>query len=356
MNAPREPVSAPALPQVIEGRRYTTSHHGLELTDTIYRDCHFERVSWSECRLANLRFVNCRFEASRFVRSALTNLVFEDCSIAETAWSDCVLRGISLAGSGIRDAVWSKSLLKDVIFARTNGASLRFDAVRAGHTSFIAGELASVELDGGHWSDASWISLQLTGLQVRASRLDNFIVGQSSCAECSIDDCTGINVRWIDSQIDRMNVRGSALNQAAWSHSVWSGGGIVSSRLPLACFDHAKLSGLSVRDTELPQAIFDHAQVRDSDLRGLRAPRIALRHAQLACVQLAAAQLAGLDARGATLEEVGLNGADCRAGVLVGHSRQAWRAADTQRASFDETATEDDRLWRQRAQPGARGV
>jgi uncharacterized protein YjbI with pentapeptide repeats len=106
----------------------------------------------------------------------------------------------------------------------------------------------------------------------------------------------------------------------------------------------------------LPQAIFDHAQVRDSDLRGLRAPRIALRHAQLARVQLAAAQLAGLDARGATLEEVGLNGADCRAGMLVGQSRQVWRAADTQRASFDETATEDDRQWRQRAQPGARGV
>jgi uncharacterized protein YjbI with pentapeptide repeats len=191
---------------------------------------------------------------------------------------------------------------------------------------------------------------------VRASRLDNFIVGQSNCAECSIDACTGINVRWIDSQIDRMYVRGSELNQAAWSHSVWSGGGIASSRLPLACFDHAKLSGLSMRDTELPQAIFDHAQVRDSDLRGLRAPRIALRHAQLARVQLAAAQLAGLDARGATLEEVGLNGADCRAGMLVGQSRQAWRAADTQQATFDDAVLEEDCQWRQRAQPGARGV
>jgi uncharacterized protein YjbI with pentapeptide repeats len=356
MNEPREPVSAPALPRVIEGRHYTSSHHGLELADVIYRDCHFDRVTWADCRLSNLHFVNCRFDANRFVRSALTKLVHENCQIVETEWSDCVLRGMSLDGSGIRDAVWSKGVLQDVIFVKTSGASLRFDAVRAAHVSFIAGELTNVELNGGHWTDASWMSLQLNGLQVRASRIDNFIVGQSSCAACELDACTGINVRWIDCRIDRMNVRGSALNQAAWSHSTWSGGGIEASRLPLVSFDCAKLSRMTVRDAAMPQAIFDSAQVQDCELQGMHAPRVSLRDAQLARVQLDAAQLAGLDARGATLEEVGLNGADCRAGVLVGQSRQVWRAADTQQAMFDDAVLEEDRQWRQRAQPGARGV
>ncbi len=356
MNESLQPVSTPALPNVIEGRHYTTSHRGIELTDTIYRDCHFDRVTWTECRLSNLHFVNCRFEANRFVRSGLTKLVYENCRIAETEWNDCMLHGLSLAGCEIRGAAWSSSLLKDVIFARANGASLRFDAVRAAHVSFIEGDLTNVELNGGHWSDASWMSLQLNGLQVRTSRIDNFIVGQSSCAACRVDDCTGINVRWIACQIDRMNVRGSVLNQAAWSHSTWSGGGIETSRLPLVSFDSAKLSGVTVRDADMPQAIFDSAQLRDCDLQGLHAPRISLRDAQLARVQLAAAQLAGLDARGATLDHVGLVGADCRAGVLIGQSRQAWRAADTQQATFDDAAMEDDRQWRQRAQPGARGV
>jgi len=160
----------------------------------------------------------------------------------------------------------------------------------------------------------------------------------------------------IDSQIEQMTVHGCTLKQAAWSHSTWSGGGIAASRLPLACFDHAKLSGLSVLDSDLSKAMFDYASVLDSDLHGLHAPRISFRHAHLARVQLAAAQLTGLDARGVTLEHVGLNGADCSSGLLAGQPRLAWIAADTRHATFDETAMEEDHQWQQRTQPGARGV
>ncbi|WP_126284131.1 pentapeptide repeat-containing protein [Burkholderia stagnalis] len=355
MNATELPVSAPALPTVIKGRHYTSSHHGLDLVGTIYQDCHFDRLTWSGCNLSNLRFVNCRFDANRFERCELTNLVYDGCNVAAGEWTDCVLRGVSLFGGEIRDSVWSRNLLRDVIFAQTSGAALRFYAVRAAHVSFIASELAGVELNGGRWSDVSCISLRLSDLCVHAAGLENFVVGQSQCTECLLDACTGINVRWIDSQIERMTVRACDLKQAAWSHSAWTDGEIAVSRLPLAAFDHAKLSNLSMRDVELPQAIFDHASVEDSDLHGLHAPRIAFRHARLARVQLAAAQLTGLDARGATLDRVGLNGADCRSGLLTGQQRHAWIAADTRQATFDEAAMDDDRQWRQRAQPGARG-
>jgi len=42
MNAPLLPPDVPALPSVIRGRHYTSSHKNLDLSDTIYEDCHFD--------------------------------------------------------------------------------------------------------------------------------------------------------------------------------------------------------------------------------------------------------------------------------------------------------------------------
>jgi uncharacterized protein YjbI with pentapeptide repeats len=356
MNESRPAVEAPELPKVISGRHYTSSHRGLELSDTIYKDCNFDHLSWSGCRLSNVRFVNCRFEANCFERCELINLVYEDCNIEETEWTDCSLRGMSFARGSIRHAVWTRSPLKDLVFANMTGSVWRFEAIRAAHVSFVKSECTGVELRGGLWSDASWIQVELAEVRIDAAELTNFIVGQSVCKRCEITDCRGINVRWIASQIEGMAVRKCELKQAAWSHCTWTSGEIGASRLPLASFDHAKVSSLSVRNSELPQAMFDHAIVEDCDFHGLNAPRVSFREARVARVRLSGAQMQGLDARGALLDQVDLNGSDCRSGVLVGQPERAWHAADTRHAAFDTPVAEDDRLWRQRTQPGARGV
>ncbi|AOK29360.1 MULTISPECIES: pentapeptide repeat-containing protein [Burkholderia] len=356
MNGPQLPMLAPTLPQVIKGRHYTTSHRELDLSDTIYEDCHFDQLTWRGCRLSNLRFVNCRFDSNLFEGCELINLIYEDCRVGATRWKDCVQRGVSFTGGEIADAVWADSLMRDAIFSKMTGSSWQFDAVRSAHVSFVASEFTDIAVNGGRWSDTSWIDVRIAGIEIQAAELENFIVGQSGCSRCTLSKCRGINVRWIDSQIERMTLHGCELKQAAWSHSTWSSGRIGASRLPLASFDHAKVNNLMVRDTELPQAIFDHASVMDSDLLRLHAPRIAFRHAQLSRVQLSGAQLQGLDARGARLDEVDLKGSDCRSGLLIGQPKQAWLAANTRQAIFDEAAAEDDHLWRQRTQPGARGV
>ncbi|KVN21665.1 hypothetical protein WJ63_21760 [Burkholderia pyrrocinia] len=356
MSGLEPPVPVPALPQVIKGRHYTTSHRGIELANTVYQECHFDRLTWSGCKLSNLRFVNCRFDGNRFERCELADLVHEDCVFASTTWTDCMLRDLAFIGGEIRDAMWAGGQIKDTIFSKANASDWRFERVRAAHVSIITSELTGVVLNGGRWSDASWIGMQLAGMHIRSVELENFIVGQSGCSACTLEACRGINVRWIGSKIDRMTVIDCEFRQAAWSHCTWTDGQIHSSRLPIASFDHATVSNLSIRNTDLPQAILDHASIVDSDLQGLRAPRIGLRHARLVRVQLAGAQLQGLDARGATLEHVGLNGCDCRTGILIGQPRRAWLAADTRQATFDEVGAEDDGPWRQRTQPGARGV
>ncbi|WP_193100509.1 pentapeptide repeat-containing protein [Burkholderia sp. Z1] len=350
------PVDAPALPQVIKGRHYTSSHRGLELVDAIYQDCHFDQLTWSECRLSNLRFVNCRFDANRFECCELTSLIYEDCHLASTKWTDCMLRGLSFIGGEIGGAMWAGGLIKDTTFSKTNASDWRFDSVRTAHLSVVTSELTDIVISGGRWSDASWVALQLVGVNMHSVELENFVVGHSGCHRFTLEACQGINVRWIDSKIDRMTVTDCELQQAAWSRCTWSDGQINSSRLPIASFDQSTVSNLSIRNSELPQAIFDHASVFDSDLHGLKAPRVGFRHTRLVRVQLAGAQLHGLDARGATLEQVGLNGCDCRNGCLIGQPRRAWLAADTRQATFDEAAAEDDGPWRHRTQPGARGV
>ncbi|MCA8435396.1 pentapeptide repeat-containing protein [Burkholderia seminalis] len=356
MTAPLQPVFAPALPQVIKGRHYTTSHRGLELSGAIYEDCHFDHLTWSDCRLADLRFVNCRFDQNRFESCHFGNLIFEGCTINAARWFDCVLAGLCLIGGEIRDSAWANCLVKDTNFAKTIGSNWRFDMARTTHVSVIESELTNVALNGGQWSNASWISARMSEASVRGVELANFIVGMSDCSRWSVTECSGSNVRWLNSRVDGMTIRSCELRQAAWSNSAWEHGEISASQLPIASFDRARVSHLAVRNVELMQAIFDHATVVDSDLRGLRAPRIGLRHAQLVRVQLSGAELSGLDARGAVLEDVGLNGADCRSGLLIGQPRRAWLASDTRGSLFDEAADEDDRLWRQRTQPGARGV
>ncbi|WP_175950833.1 pentapeptide repeat-containing protein [Burkholderia sp. BCC0405] len=350
------PAPAPALPQVIQGRHYTSSHRELRLADAIYQDCHFDHLTWSECNLTNLRFVNCRFDANRFDRCELTDLVYEDCSLATLKWVECELRDLSFIGGEIRDAMWVGGLIQDTMISKANASDWRFDSVRAAHVSVILSELDGVLLSGGRWSDASCIGTQIGGMTVRSVELENFIVGQSGCNQCTLDACRGINVRWIGSKIKRMTVTDCELTQAAWSHCTWEDGQISSSRLRLASFDNATLINLSIRNADLSQSIFDHASVIDSDMQGLCAPRIAIRGARLLRVQLEGAQLRGLDARGATLDHVGLHGCDCRNGLLIGQPRLAWRAADTRQATFVEASEEDDGPWRHRTQPGARGV
>ncbi|TCW77480.1 hypothetical protein C5O80_34500 [Burkholderia sp. SRS-46] len=356
MSGIEHPAPAPALPQVISGRHYTSSHRGLRLADAIYQDCHFDQLTWTECSLSNLRFVNCRFDANRFERCELSDLVYEDCRLAASKWVDCTLLDLSFIGGEISDASWVGGLIQDTTFSKANASGWRFDSVRAAHVSVILSELAGIVLNGGRWSDASWVGTQLAGMELRAVELENFIVGQGSCSRFALEACRGINVRWIGSKIDRLTVTDCELRPAAWSHSTWTDGRIDSSRLPLASFDNATVSNLSVRNTDLSQSIFDHASVIDCDLQGLCAPRIAIRDARLVRVQLAGAQLRGLDARGATLDHVGLHGCDCRDGVLIGQPTRAWLAADTRQATFDEASDEDDSPWRRRTQPGARGV
>lgn len=358
MNAIVQPVapSAPPLPQVISKQRFDAPQTGLHLADAVYVDCHFDRVTWSHCRLSTLRFVNCRFDANRFEQCELQTLAYDDSRFQATEWRRCALRDLSFNGCDVRDARWKDSAIKDTIFTKTQGAAWTFDAVRGAHVSFVASELAGVHLQGGLWRDSSWIGCQLADLRANAAQLDNFIVGQSDCARVALTGCRGVNVRWIDSTIEHMTVHTSELTQAAWSHSRWSAGEVRTSRLPRASFDHATLSGVTIADTDLTQALFDGASLSDCDLHGLHAPHVSLREARLARVRLTAANLQGVDARGAQLVDVQLSGSNCRGGRLNGQPQSIWRAADTRDACFDSSVTHDELHWRQRIQPGVRGL
>ncbi|WP_343050296.1 pentapeptide repeat-containing protein [Burkholderia guangdongensis] len=321
----------------------------------IYEGCHFDHLTWSDCRMSNVNFVDCRFDGNRFERCEAIRIHHENCRVIETTWDDCRLRGLSLTGGEIRGAEWRGGQVRDSIFSKTDGVDWHFERVRTAHVSFVASHLANVTLNGGHWSDTSWIDVASADLGIRSAELVNFIVGKSRCNRHAIEHCRGINVRWIDSQIEGMIVRECDLRQAAWSHCTWTEGRIDESRLPFASFDHAKVRGLSVSGTDLTQAIFDHAVLADCDLQRLHAPRVAFRHARLLRVKLTGARLERLDARGAELETVDLNGCDCRAGLLTGQPRRAWLAADTRQAIFEHAFADDDDAWQRRVQPGARG-
>lgn len=346
----------PPLPQVVSDQRFDAPQTGIAFADTVYVNCHFDRVTWSRCRLSKLRFVDCRFDANRFEQCELQTVVCDDSRFQSTGWQHCALGGLSFSGCEIHDAVWKDCTIKDTICTKTQGTAWTFDTVQAAHLSFVASELAGVHLHGGRWRDSAWIGSRVTGLRADAAQLDNFIVGQSVCTRVALTGCRGVNVRWIDSTIEHMSVQTCALAQAAWSHSRWSAGAIRASRLPLASFDHATLDGVTIEETDLTQALFDSASVTDCDLHGLHAPRISLRAARLARVRLTAADLQGVDARGAQLDEVQLTGAQCRGGRLTGQPPSAWLGADTRDARFEEATTPDELRWWQRIQPGARGV
>ncbi|UEP23066.1 pentapeptide repeat-containing protein [Burkholderia ambifaria] len=344
----------PPLPEVVEGQRYVSAQRDVALADTLFVDCHFERVEWTGCRLSNLRFVNCTFDANRFDRCELEKLWYESSRVRDGAWTQSALQRVSFNECEIDGGAWAGCLLKDVVCSQSRGGTWTFDAVRGAHVSLIAGDYAGIMLRGGHWRDTSWIGSRLVDLQLESVELENLIAGRSGFERVVLAECRGINVRWIDSRIEQMTVQGCELKQAAWSHSAWVAGGIHASRLPIASFDHASVNGLTVTNSELPQAIFDSASVADSALQGVRAPRIALRDAWLTRVNLAGAQLQQLDARGVHLERVDLRGADCRSGNLIGQLRQTWAAADTREAVFEEATNTDEQIWWQRNYPGAR--
>ncbi|AOK50519.1 hypothetical protein WT60_27385 [Burkholderia sp. MSMB617WGS] len=356
MSKIRSTVPPPPLPEVVEGQHYTLPQRDVALADTLFVDCHFDRVEWTGCRLSNLRFVNCTFDANRFDRCELMKLTYESSRLRASAWTQSALQGVSFSECEIEGGTWTGSLLKDVVCAQSKGARWLFDGVRGAHVSLVAGDYAGVTLRGGHWSDTSWIGSQLAELRLESVGLENLIAGQSGFQHAVLVECRGVNVRWIDSRIERLTVQGCELKQAAWSHSTWATGEIHASRLPLASFDHATVNGLTVTNSDLPQAIFDSASVSDSSLQGVRAQRIALRDAWLTRVNLSGAHLQQLDARGLHLERVDLRGADCRGGNLIGQLRPVWAAADTRDAVFEEATGADDQLWWQRVQPGARGV
>ncbi|UGA40855.1 pentapeptide repeat-containing protein [Chromobacterium haemolyticum] len=75
------------------------------------------------------------------------------------------------------------------------------------------------------------------------------------------------------------------LKQAAWSHSVWNGGAIRSSRLVGASFDQARLRRVQTREADLEQAMFDGARLEDCAFEQLNAPRLSLRQARLGAGQ-----------------------------------------------------------------------
>jgi uncharacterized protein YjbI with pentapeptide repeats len=354
VSQPLPEVAAPRAPQVIKGQRYTGAQRHLRLTDTIYDSCHFDHVTWIECELSHLHFVNCRFEGNRFEQCALSRLSHERCELLDIAWIDCRQRGISHSGGTIKDALWRGEHLRDSVFAHMEGARWHFDALRSAHVSLVAAAFENLAISAGHWSDSALIEAEFTELHVHSARLENFIVGRSTCRQMSLTNCQGINTRWIEADIEAMTLRDCHLNQAAWSHCTWTQGAFESCHLPIAGFDHASLINVDIRNCELPQALFDSASVVGCDWRGMRAPRISLRLAQLRQVQLADAHLPQLDGRGVVLEDVSLAHCDCRKADLRGQPRTAWSGADTRQARFDIAADEDDRAWRQRVHPGAR--
>ncbi|PTU65997.1 hypothetical protein DB032_14215 [Chromobacterium sp. Panama] len=343
------------LPAVVEGLRFDAPP-AATLNRAVYIDCRFEGVHWQRCRFEEVRFVNCRFEANRFERCVWRELGCADSEFIDCVWDECELERVGWQRVSASRAQWRGGRQRDFSCVELDAADWRLSDVRSAHGSFVDCRLREWQLQGGRWSDSAWIRNQLDGFSVEGAELRNFIHGQSRARRVALSACRGLNARWIDCELEHMALDHCELRQAAWSHSVWNGGAIRASRLAGASFDQARLRRVQAREADLEQALFDGARLEDCAFEQLSAPRLSLRQARLEQVNLSGANLRGLDASGAALQSVKLSGCDCRGGRLIGQPRGAWSAADTAGALFDDSKLEQDRAWRQQAQPGPRGA
>ena len=344
------------MPSIVERQIFVASMPKHQAERTIYLDCVFRNVDARNVGVFGSRFVRCRFESCNFSGCTWSGIAFEQCVLEKCTWRDSDIHAITMAGSRLQMLQWRGCRLADYVMSEVEGSSLSMEAIEASHVSMVGAKIESMALVGGRWRDTSIIGGTLTLLRGKDVELERFIVGQGEVHDAEIVSCTGRNVRWIDCDIEAMQVTDCVFEQAAWSHSRWRGGSIHASQLPLVSFDSATLDGLAMTEVSAPRAMFDGAAISRCAWAGLHAPGASLREAKLSEADLAYAQLRGLDARGASLVQVRLNHAVCDAANLSGQPRVAWQAARTDGAAFDAPSDPAIRAWWQRNQPGARGV